>query len=341
MYTTAACPRASRKIGVISHPQVSRYKGRSNRFHTAEIAIGFSKIQVATSQRIHSPQPLHCCKLGGVVRLPASTTWFTASTNPKGLQRIVNAARLGSRQPRTEVRFAYPLQLPPRNNLPRRTAVGSSTHDLHSHPSPHILQPVGGTPGDLTRDAGVVASRSIDRCATLTFASRATTLSMRPPVATSCRTSSTYTYLAITARAPRARFLAEATSMPKWVLIISITCFWPRALTEFGVHVGHTLQIPIARATATAHSSSSGVVWPLARTVLPLPLLLHVAFLPLIILSLMTRAPPPDGSLRAIQAAPLVGRPIESGRDDHVGASRIAPTAEPPAPWVLPFGDAG
>jgi hypothetical protein len=131
---------------------VALHTDRNTSNRTAKIAFGLSRVQVATSRRFQSPQPLRGGRIGGVVHLPTSTTWTTASASPtKELQSVDNVARLGS----------YTLQLPLRRNLPQRTTASCRTHRPHAHPPPDILQPIGSTPGAL-RSGTHILTRSIN-----------------------------------------------------------------------------------------------------------------------------------------------------------------------------------
>ncbi len=66
------------------------------------LVVGFGGCPRATTRRFHSPQPLPCGKLEGVVHLPMCTTGACASAPPLvWLTSDNDGARLDPRQPRS------------------------------------------------------------------------------------------------------------------------------------------------------------------------------------------------------------------------------------------------
>jgi hypothetical protein len=101
----------------------------------------------ATAQRFHAPQPLPCGGLGGAAQLPVSTPNLPVFAGPqKGTLAINDAVRLDSRQPRTGMRIADSLQLPPRVDATILHSTSSLTNCCILNPptdaAPELLQPI-------------------------------------------------------------------------------------------------------------------------------------------------------------------------------------------------------
>ncbi len=101
----------------------------------------------ATAQRFHASQPLPCGRLGGAAQLPVSTPNLPASAGPqKGTLAINDAVRLDRRQPRTGMRIADFLQLPPRVDATILRSTNSLTTCRILHPPTdaafELLQPI-------------------------------------------------------------------------------------------------------------------------------------------------------------------------------------------------------